>query len=79
MVEQDIQEADAIRVGRLAAQSQQNDCLIVECVYHGQLVRFTIDTMQLQHVAFEELWRRYGDPAWTKLGIPAPVRADPAL
>ena len=71
----DDQLADARRLARLAAHSADADVVCCECVYGGHVVRFAISTMELQHLPSEELWRRYFEPAWQALSVPAPVVA----
>ena len=67
---------DTRRLQALAAQSAETDTVHIECVYWGQVVQFTISSLEMQHLVGETLWSRYVVPAWEALHLPRQVVAD---
>ncbi len=70
-------DTDGERIARLAAISQDTDEIQVEMVYGTKWVRFTISALAAQHLNGEQFFEQHLDAAFTALGLPDRVRADP--
>ena len=58
-------------MSQLAAQSHDDDTIIVEMIYCGKFVRFDMPFMQVRYLPIEEIVRRYFMKAFTAIDVPA--------
>lgn len=65
------------RLQRLAAQSQHEDTLMVELVYHDRYVQFDISAAELKYLPMTEIIDRYFSKAFADVQVTI-GEADPA-
>ena len=57
------------RLQRLAAQSEHDDALIVELVYHDKFVQFDISAMELKYLSMADIIDRYFAKAFADVQV----------
>ena len=71
------EDVERQRLAALAGLSQETDEIQCEMVYGTKWVKLTISALAAQHLTGDQLFDQHLDAAFTALGLPERVRADP--